>query len=151
MRRFCTFFLLTFFSCASFAFTLDDLNVVPNANIVNGTSGVVATDDVLKTLTTKKIELESIISLEKNRTFDEAKKRDDLQNTLQTLETGLNTWNQISEEINHKLSQGALNSASNEIQKLVENRDKIQKDLIALFVSVSQTLDVGPFSEENTT
>ncbi len=46
-----------------------------------------ATDGVLKNLMAKKTELESIISLEKGRTLDAAKKRDDLHQSLETIET----------------------------------------------------------------
>ncbi|MEI6711507.1 MAG: hypothetical protein WCK88_04925 [bacterium] len=48
---------------------------------------MVATGDTIKTLTAKKLEIESIISLEKTRVLDETKKRDALQKNLSDIET----------------------------------------------------------------
>ncbi len=63
----------------------------------------------------------------------------------------MSTWEDISERVNSHLSQGILTSASDEVQKLVEDQEKVQKDLISLFVTIAHTLDSGPFVEEDTT
>jgi len=118
--------------------------------VVQETSGVVATNDALKNLTSKKIELESIISLEKSRTLEEAKKRDALEQNLSTVETGIRTWQDISEKVNEDVSRGILAVASDEIQKLIEDREKVQQDVVLLFVHVANALDVWPFSAETT-
>lgn len=63
----------------------------------------------------------------------------------------MNTWEDISEKVNSHLSQGILTSASDEVQKLVEDQEKVQKDLVSLFVTIAHTLDSGPFVAEDTT
>ena len=118
--------------------------------MVKETSGVVATEDTLKNLTSKKIELESIISLEKTRVLDEAKKRDTLKQDLSSIESGLQTWQELSEKMNQDVSRGILAAASDEVKKLVENQDAVQKDIVILFMNVASALDTGPFTEETT-
>ncbi len=61
--------------------------IASESGVLKEKSGVVATDDTLKNLTSKKIELESIISLEKNRVLEEAKRRDALEQNLSSMET----------------------------------------------------------------
>ena len=129
---------------------MDDLLLTTESGVVKETSWVVATDDTLKNLSSKKIEIESIISLEKTRILDEAKKRDALEQNISTIEAGLQTWQDISEKMNHGVSRGILASASDEIKKLVEDKDAVQKDIVVLFVSVANALDAGPFTEETT-
>jgi flagellar hook-basal body complex protein FliE len=62
----------------------------------------------------------------------------------------LQTWQDISEKMNHDVSRGILASASDEIKKLIEDKDTVQKDIVVLFVSVANALDAGPFTEETT-
>lgn len=41
-------------------------------------------------------------------------------------------------------------AASDEIKKLVDDQEKVQKDLVLLFINVANMLEAGPFTEENT-
>lgn len=105
-------------------------------------SEIVSTGDTLKNLTAKKRDLESIIFLEKTRILDEAKKRNALKQDLVSIESGLQTWQDISDKMNYDVSRGILAAASDELKKLVDDRDSVHKDIATLFVSVANTLDV---------
>jgi len=61
---------------------------------------------------------------------------------LSTVETGIRTWQDISEKVNEDVSRGILAVASDEIQKLIEDREKVQQDVVLLFVHVANALDV---------
>lgn len=113
-------------------------------------TGVVATDTNLKNLLSKKTEIESVISLEKSRVLEEAKKRDTLKQNLSTIETWLETWEDIWEKVNADTSRGILSAASDEIKKLVDDQEKVQQDVVLLFVNVANELDVWPFTEKTT-
>ncbi len=92
MRRYISFILL-FFTLSSFASIGDDIaigvgsiGVTASAVSTQDSSGVIATDTTLKNLLSKRTEIESVISLERNRTFDVVKKRDTLKQNLSSLE-----------------------------------------------------------------
>lgn|GEM_PF-2652778 len=61
---------------------------------------------------------------------------------MSTVETGIRTWQDISEKVNEDVSRGILAVASDEIQKLIEDREKVQQDVVLLFVHVANALDV---------
>ncbi len=52
--------------------------------------------------------------------------------------------------MNANASHGILASASDEIKKLVDERDKLQKDVVTVFIDVANSLDAGPFTQDTT-
>lgn len=145
MRRLLIIILLLL-TLPSFAVSFDDITW----GSPSGTLGVVATDDALKNLWFKKIELESIISLEKNRTLEEQKKLESLETNLNSIEKGISSWTDISEKMNIRLAQWVLSAASDEIKKIATERDKVEKSTVIIFMNLAKTLDAGPFTEETT-
>lgn len=129
---------------------MDEFTISPDVWATQESSGVVATDTILKNLLSKKTEIESVISLEKNRTLEEVKKRDTLKQNLSTIETWIETWQDITEKVNEDAAQGILSAASDEVKQLVDDQEKVQKDIVLLFVNVADSLDVWPFTEETT-
>jgi len=129
---------------------MDDVMLSGDFWVQKETSWVLSTDDTLKNLTSKKLELESIISLEKNRILEEAKKRDMLAQNLSSIEEWINTWQEISKKVNSDASRGIFSAASDEIKKLIDDKEKVQKDVVLLFVHIANILDVWPFTEEAT-
>lgn len=129
---------------------MSDILASTEAGALKQASDVVATSDTLKTLTSKKIEIESIISLERTRILDEARKRDALQKNISDIESGLKKWDNLSETMSDNASHGVLASATDEVKKLIEERDKLQKDISTIFIDVANSLDAGPFTKDTT-
>lgn len=129
---------------------MNDFLLSTDSGAVKETTGVIATGDTIKNLTAKKLELESIISLEKIRVLDEAKQRDALQKNIADIDAGLDRWQDLSQRMNGNLSHGMLAAASDEVKKIAEDKEALQKDVVTVFINVSKALDVGPFTDETT-
>lgn len=89
-----------------------------------------------------------MISLEKTRVLSEMKKRDAFQQNIAEIEVAMQSWNTITNTLNPEHSLGVYLVASDEIKKLVEERDILQKQIIVLLDKISDDLDTGPFAQE---
>lgn len=108
----------------------------------------VSASETIKKLGTKKIELESDILLEKSRPIGEVKKRDVLKKNLDEIEAGMQSWETLTNTISPSDTVGVYASATDEIKRLVDERDALQQKIITLLTGVSSELDTGPFTSE---
>jgi len=147
MRRILCFVLLSI-TFSSFALTASDLFVGVNLGATKDITAAVSASDTIKQLGTKKIELESDILLEKSRLLEEVTKRDTLKKNLADIEAAMQSWKALTDTISPSDSIGVYSSATDEIKKLVDERDALQKRIIVLLTGVSNELSTIPFTPE---
>lgn len=146
MRRICCIFLLSF-TLASFALSANDFMVTAESVALKETttSWAATTSDALKKLLDKKIELESVLAHEKNRVLDEEKAYNELKKDIWAVEEKMKERNQILEKIHPTISSEVFLSAPEDIDALIQKKEILEKEILALLVSLSPRIDGGPF------
>ena len=108
-----------------------------NGVILSQNTGFISTGDTIKKLEARKIELTSTLDLETHQVFDDATKRDELQNLVNEIQASLDAWSRLTTV--KPWTQPQTQSAAQIVA--------LQKSLTEKILLLSHLLDVGPFSE----
>lgn len=140
-RRF-LLILLVLSTTTVFSQTTASDAVAVSAMSMNQNTTFLSTDDNIKNLETRRLELNSTLALEQQRVLDEVKQRDTIQNTLNDIDALLKEWSQINlKKIELTLSADPAYSAP-ELEKVTKELETRQSALAQKILILSALLDV---------